>query len=145
LGAMTNDSLSTTYYVLDACALIAFLNREVGASVVDGLLTDPEIVCFAHAINVCEVYYDLVRRSGASTARQAVADLITVGVQIRQDMDTAFWQQVGDLKVNPGKLSLADCFALALAIHTGSTLVTSDHHEFDPLVPLQLCPIQFIR
>ena len=142
---MTNDSLSTSYYVLDACALIAFLNREAGASVVDGLLTDPESVCFAHAINMCEVYYDLVRRSGSPTARQAVADLIAVGVRVRQDMDIAFWQQVGNLKVNPGKLSLADCFALALAIHTGATLVTSDHHEFDPLVPLQLSPIQFIR
>ena len=142
---MTRASSFTAYYVLDACALIAFLNREPGASVIDGLLTDPKTLCLAHAINVCEVYYDMVRQSGTLTARQSVADLIAVGVQVRQDIETEFWQQVGDLKVNPGKLSLADCFALALAIRTGATLVTSDHHEFDPIVPLGLCPIQFIR
>ena len=60
-------------------------------------------------------------------------------------MDTTFWQSVGQLKINPGKLALADCFALALAICTGGTLVTSDHHEFDAVVPLGLCPILFIR
>ncbi len=60
-------------------------------------------------------------------------------------MDTAFWQLAGQLKVNPGKISLADCFALALTIRTGGTLVTADHHEFDVIVPLGLCPILFIR
>lgn len=49
------------------------------------------------------------------------------------------------MKVNPGKISLADCFAPALAIRTGGTLVTSDHHEFDAIVPLGLCPTLFIR
>ena len=142
---MTSAPSVTSQYVLDACALIAFLNREPGAAVVDGLLADPNNGCLAHAINVCEVYYDLVRRSGTPIARQAVVDLAVIGVQIRQDMDTGFWQQVGDLKVSPGKLSLADCFALALAIQSGATLVTSDHHEFDPIVPLGLCPILFIR
>lgn len=142
---MTSAPSVTSQYVLDACALIAFLSREPGAAVVDGLLTDPNNVCFAHAINICEVYYDLARQKGTSTARQAVADLVAVGVQVRQDMDTGFWQQVGDLKVSPGKLSLADCFALALAMQSRATLVTSDHHEFDPIVPLGLCPILFIR
>lgn len=60
-------------------------------------------------------------------------------------MDPAFWQSVGQLKVNPGKLSLADSFAVALAMRLGATLVTSDHHELDALVPLGLCPILFIR
>jgi predicted nucleic acid-binding protein len=59
-------------------------------------------------------------------------------------MSAPFWQLVGQLKVNPGKISLADCFVLALAIDTGGTLVTADH-EFDPIVPLGLCPILFIR
>ncbi|MEZ4706586.1 MAG: type II toxin-antitoxin system VapC family toxin [Caldilineaceae bacterium] len=142
---MTDTPSVTPHYILDACALIAFLGREPGAAVVDGLLADPNNICLAHAINICEVYYDLVRQSGTATARQAVADLVAVGVQVRQDMDTEFWQQAGDLKVSPGKLSLADCFALALAMKSGATLVTSDHHEFDPIVPLGLCPILFIR
>ena len=45
-------------YILDACAMIAFLRGEAGAEVVAEILRDPGDQCFAHAINLCEVYYD---------------------------------------------------------------------------------------
>lgn len=45
----------------DACALLAFLGREPGATVIDGLLVDKGNLCLVHAINLCEVYYDIVR------------------------------------------------------------------------------------
>jgi PIN domain nuclease of toxin-antitoxin system len=132
-------------YILDACAIIAFLRREAGSIIVAQLLSDPNNLCLIHAVNLCEVYYDAVRRTDSATARQDMAALLTGGLVLRTDLDTVFWQSVGDLKINPGKLSLADCFALALAQQEGGTLVTSDHHEFDPIVPLNLCPILFIR
>lgn len=136
---------TTTVYVLDACALLAFLGREPGATVVDSLLIDPRNLCVAHAINLCEVYYDMLRRYDEQTANQVISDLQTAGVQIQAVMDLVFWQRVGKLKVNPGKLSLADCFALALTLHMNATLVTSDHHEFDRIDATGLCPILFIR
>ena len=132
-------------YVLDACALIAFLAGETGAAVVAGLLADPSNLCLIHAVNLCEVYYDAVRKTDVVTARQDVAALLAGGLTLRDDLDTAFWQQVGELKVNPGRLSLADCFALALAQREGAALVTSDHHEFDRIVPLNVATILFIR
>ena len=132
-------------YILDACAIIAFLTGESGNSIVARLLADPNNLCLIHAVNLCEVYYDAVRRTDTATARQDMAALLIGGLVLRTDLDTVFWQSVGDLKINPGKLSLADCFALALAQQEGGTLVTSDHHEFDPIVPLNLCPILFIR
>jgi predicted nucleic acid-binding protein len=49
-----------------------------------------------------------------------------------------------DLKVS-ARISLADCFGIALARRVGGELVTSDHHEIDPILPLRLCPLQFIR
>ncbi len=131
--------------VLDACSQIAFLRREPGSSVVDSLLSDCENMCVTHAVNLCEVYYDVLRSDNVSEARQAADDLAALGIQVRYDMDTEFWQLAGNLKVNPGRLSLADCFALALTIRTGGTLVTSDHHEFDRIEKLGLCPILFIR
>lgn len=142
---MTAPSSTPTIYVLDACALLAFLGREPGAVVIDDLLTNSENSCLVHAINLCEVYYDMVRRSSPELARQAVADLLATGLQVRDDLDGPFWQQAGDLKVSPGKLSLADCFALALTMRTVATLVTSDHHEFDRIAALKLCTILFIR
>ena len=132
-------------YIIDACAIIAFLRREAGSIVVAQLLADPANLCLIHAVNLCEVYYDAVRRTDVATARQDIAALLTGGLVLRTDLDTAFWQSVGELKVNPGKISLADCFALALAQQEQGTLVTSDHHEFDPIVPLNLCSILFIR
>lgn len=130
---------------MDANALLASIRNEPGGHVAEGLLADPNADCIAHSVNLCEVFYDGLRRSGLPTAQQAIADLLALGLTERSDMDTAFWQSVGQLKVNPGKISLADCFALALAIRTGGTPVTSDHHEFDAIVPLGLCPILFIR
>ena len=134
-----------TVHVLDACSQIAFLRREPGADVIDRLLSDTDNRCHTHAVNLCEVYYDVLRSDDVFVARQAVADLVAAGIRVREDMDTLFWQEVGNLKVNPGRLSLAGCFALALTIRTGATLVTSDHHEFDRIEELGLCRILFIR
>jgi predicted nucleic acid-binding protein len=99
----------------------------------------------AHAVNLCEVYYDITRRHNAVTARLSLEKLAELGIQTRTDLESEFIEQVGLLKVNPGKLSLADCFALALAIRNGATLVTSDHLEFDRIAQLGICSILFIR
>ena len=42
---------------LDACAMIAYLQGEVGGSVVQSLLADPSTTCYAHSVNLCEVFY----------------------------------------------------------------------------------------
>jgi len=132
-------------YVMDANALLASVRGEPGGRIAEGLLADSSADCIAHSVNLCEVFYNGIRRADLPTAQQAIEDLIALGLTERPDMDVDFGQLVGQLKVNPGRISLADCFALALAIRTGGTLVTSDHHEFDAVVPLGLCPILFIR
>ena len=58
-----------TIEVLDAGAMLAVLKREAGASVVSSLLADPDTVCMAHAVNVCEVFYDLFRSGGEAAAQ----------------------------------------------------------------------------
>jgi hypothetical protein len=35
--------------------------------------------------------------------------------------------------------------AVAFALREDGTLVTSDHHEFDPIAAAGICPFQFIR
>jgi PIN domain nuclease of toxin-antitoxin system len=143
---MTPSTTHTTLlFVLDSSALIAFLFQEPGAAAVDGLLTSQGNVCLVHAVNLCEVYYDALRRYDAAIADLILQKIDEIGIQTRGDFDTAFIKKVGELKVNPGKIALGDCFALTLAIQSGATLVTSDHHEFDRIDPLGLCPILFIR
>lgn len=116
-------------FVLDACAVIAFLAGELGGVIVAQLIADPNNLCCIHAVNLCEVYYDAIRKTNLPTAKQDMAALLSSGLVLRSDLDTDFWQSVGELKVSPGRLSSADCFALALAQRESATLVTSDHHE----------------
>jgi len=131
--------------VIDACAMIAFLRDEPGAEIVERILTLPTDRCFAQAVNLCEVYYGFLRTSDTQTARTAVADLGRAGIHTRRDMNRAFWQRVGDLKGTIRKISLADCFALTLSEKLSGDVVTSDHHEFDPLVAANLAQVTFIR
>ena len=131
-------------HVLDACAMIAYLRGEPGEIIVNGFLSTPTDVCYAHTINLLEVYYDFIRKHSEPVARQALADLAAAGVIERRDMNTEFVLRVGQLKAR-GRISLPDCFCIVLAQEVSGQVVTSDHHEFDPLVPLGIVPIHFIR
>jgi PIN domain nuclease of toxin-antitoxin system len=131
-------------YVLDACAMIAFLKGEAGADVVENALLEQDSQCMAHAINLCEVYYDFHRAGGASTADDAILDMRALGLVERDDFDEPFWRDAGKLKAQGG-ISPADCFAVTLANRVGGTLLTSDHHEMDAIAAARICSITFIR
>ncbi|MGO8673756.1 MAG: PIN domain-containing protein [Capsulimonadaceae bacterium] len=131
-------------HILDASAIVAYENAETGGTVVRALLANPTAACFAHTINLCEVYYHLIRKTDVPRARQGILQLFADGVIERNDMDRHFWQRVGEHKAR-GKISLPDCFCISLAQELGGEVVTADHHEFDPIVPLGIVPITFIR
>lgn len=132
-------------HVLDACAMIAYLRDEPGAEVVADLLKVPGDRCYAHAVNMAEFFYDAVRRSTVADARRVVRDIYAVGVIPRRDMGERVWQRVGELKGTLKKISIADCFAVALAERLNADVVTSDHHEFDRLAAAGVRRVQFIR
>lgn len=135
-------------YVLDACAMIAYLRNEAGADVVETALLealiDPATQCVAHSVNLCEVFYTFHRDGGERAVADALRDLFAADVMERTDFDQAFWQDAGRLKAG-GKVSLADCFALTLTTRTSGTLLTSDHHELDRIAALGTHDITFIR
>jgi PIN domain nuclease of toxin-antitoxin system len=130
--------------ILDTCAMLAYLRGESGGAVVRGMLQDSSCVCYAHSVNLCEVYYQMMRRSDESTVREGIEDLFADGVIERPDMGRTFWERVGSHKAR-GRIALADCFCLALAQELSGQVVTSDHGEFDPIVATGICPIVFIR
>jgi PIN domain nuclease of toxin-antitoxin system len=131
-------------YVLDASAKVAYLNGEAGGLEVRQLLMDPDAACFAHAVNLCEVFYGFIRNVDEQTARNALTTLYADGVAPRPDMNTDFWMDVGRIKAR-GRIALGDCFCVALARAIAGTAVTTDHGEFDPLVSTGICPILFVR
>ena len=94
--------------VIDASALIAFLRDEPGAEVGENVLGLPQ-TCYAHALNLCEVYYDFWRACNQSAAEGAITDIIGLGIEERVDMDSQFWREVGRFRAVHRKVSLADC------------------------------------
>lgn len=132
-------------FVFDACAVIALLRGEDGAETVASLLGEPKYRCRLQAVNLCEVYYDGIRRGDTTDAARLEELLTKSGFDIETEVSRSLWESVGRLKATLRKISLADCFALAFALRENGTLVTSDHHEFDPVAETGICPIQFIR
>ena len=131
-------------HILDASAIVAYVTGEPGEKIVAALLADSTATCYAHTLNLCEVYYGAIRKTDVQRAQQTIQNLFTDGVIERRDMNRRFWQRVGELKAR-GRISLPDCFCISLAQELGGEVVTSDHGEFDPLVPLGIVPINFIR
>lgn len=128
--------------VLDACAIIAYLRDEDGSEIVEEALLNYN--CAAHAINACEVYKDcLGRGENASQADEIISELKSIGCLIHEDMDESLWKSAAILKTK-GRISIADCFAIALTERLNGTLYTSDHHELDIFAENGF-PIKFIR
>ena len=65
-------------YILDAGSMIAFLDDEPGAEVVEDVLTEPGSTCYAHIFNVAEVYYIYFRRGGMAMAEDAIQRVLPV-------------------------------------------------------------------
>lgn len=132
-------------YVFDLSAVIAFLQREAGAEIVAEILGDPRNRCVLHAINACEVFYDIYRRDGEEDASALEAILTTTGIELVESISSLLWRTAGKLKAEWRRISLADCVALSLAVLERGALLTSDHHELDRIAEAAICPIRFIR
>jgi len=132
-------------FVIDASSLIAFLRHEPGAEVVRQILRDNPDVCYAHVVNLCEVLYDFRRQYGEDTAQQTIETLLSLGLIACDDIDFDFWQQVGRCKSDLRRISLADCFCIALAQRLDGSVVTADHHEFDTVAERDIVSVKFIR
>ena len=130
--------------VLDACSMIAYLRGEPGGDVVNSIISNPINRCYAHVVNLMEVYYEFWRADSPRRAESAISDLLSDHIFPRDDIDTAFWKSVGAVKAQHA-LAIGDCFAIALCQKLKGELVTSDHHEMDALASAGVCPILFIR
>jgi PIN domain nuclease of toxin-antitoxin system len=131
-------------FVMDASSLIAFLKHEQGDEVVREILRNNPYDCHIHVINLCEIFYGFRRQDGESMAQKAMGILLDL-VTLHSDIDVDFWQEVGRYKADLRRVSLADCFCIALAKRLGGSVVTTDHHEFDVIAKQDIIPVIFIR
>jgi PIN domain nuclease of toxin-antitoxin system len=131
---MADDTLQDQRYVLDACALIAYFNDEVGAEKVEELLErarQGEAQLYVAAVNAYEVYYDSLKRD-AGQAQQLLEDVYAMPLTMVEPLDRSLMQSAGEFKTKH-RISLADSIALGLSRRFDALLVSSDHHEFDTI------------
>ena len=139
--------MNTETYILDACALIAFLNDELGAEKMEFLLECAdlgEVTILMFVINLYEVYYDYLRSGGISTASTFLEEVENLPITVVRECSDELLAQAGFFKVNE-KVSLADSFALGLAKLRNGKLVSTDHHEFDLIDQKRLVEFYWLR
>lgn len=129
--------------------MIAYMSKEGGADRVRKVLTlaisDGRVSIHAHVMNLCEVYYNYSRQDGVESALEFLEILASDGVQTRADLDTEFWQDAAQIKAEWKRISLADCFGVALARRLDATFLTTDRHELETLADAKVARIEFIR
>jgi len=135
------------YYVLDACALIAFLNNEAGADVVEELLRKSNLQepnLFLYRLNLLEVYYGIYREVGPQISEQVLEKIRALPVTEVTEITQEVFLEAGRLKATY-RLSLADSIAAAEAKARCASLVTADHHEFDLIATREDIAFRWIR
>jgi predicted nucleic acid-binding protein len=124
-----------TTFILDACALIAVLNKENGAAVVLELLykaANHRATIIMNKFNFLEVYYRIYRDYGNDDANKLNNTMKQMPVIMNNIFTDELLKEAGRLKANY-KMSIADSIAIAEATVSGGTLVTADHHEIEPV------------
>lgn len=130
----------TDGYVFDTEAIIAYLYDEPGSEAVESLLeavTAGREPGYLSETNAAEVYYLVARFEGVDdkptddslrTADRDIRALERGGLTIER----ADWRLAGEVKAD-GRISLADAYAVALAVEQDATLVAGADDDFDEL------------
>ncbi len=138
--------------------MIAWLKGEPeGANVeaIFGAFDEAGADIYAHAVNLCEVFYHVQLDTDEATAHAAIAVLRARGLVERCDMDANFWQEMARTiatarrMIKPdgttASLALGDAFGVALANRLGGQFVTKDRSEIEPLHDAGMVDAHFIR
>jgi ribonuclease VapC len=125
------DPLEVDALVLDAHPVVAFINGEAGAPLIEALLDRAgrgDTRLLMAVVNVAEVMIVQERRGGADASHQTLEllqdlpiDLVTVDLELAA--------RAAYFKVRGG-MSFADCFAAAVAQRDGAPVLTGDR-EFE--------------
>jgi predicted nucleic acid-binding protein len=134
-------------YTLDACALIALLDEEKGAEVVEGLIVkaiNNEVTLFMSVINYTEVYYDRLRRSSADKVLSFLQWMDRLPITIVETTSKAVAREAARIKAH-NRIPIGDAIGLATAASLDASFVTSDHSDFDAIEPKVHVPFLWIR
>ncbi|GHS86791.1 hypothetical protein AGMMS49957_05550 [Synergistales bacterium] len=137
----------TKQYVLDACALIAYLNGENGGALVKSTLIEAakgNVNIRMNKLNLLEVYYDDYRVHGKEAANAMLEVVRGLPITIISEMTDSVFEEAGRLK-SSYKISLADAVVLAETSMCDGAILTADHHELDVVEQNEKINFRWIR
>jgi PIN domain nuclease of toxin-antitoxin system len=133
-------------YILDACALIALLNEEPGADVVQNFITeaiDGKISLHMSIVNIIEVHYGFYNDFGKEVSDAILERVYKMPIQFHRTIDAKVSSEAARLKGTYG-MSLGDAIGLATAISLDGLFVSSDSELKEP-VALENAPVLWFR
>jgi len=114
-------------YVFDSYALLAYLQSEPGADLVEAMINeaqDEAAQILISAINLGEIAYIVERAAGTKKLNETLVLLATLPIEVVA-VNKEFALAAAKYKAkNP--IAYADCFTLALGVQTESKIVTGD-------------------
>jgi len=132
---------------VDACALIAYLFDEEGASLFETFLVkarNMDIDLIMHMANLGEVYYDMVKRNDIVTAKETYEEIKQLPIRFEDRMSDHMVYKIGEVKTS-FRISYADAFAVAQTMLSNAELLTTDHKEFEPLEKAGILKMKWLR
>jgi predicted nucleic acid-binding protein len=135
-------------YILDACALIAFVNEEKGEGyeAVDALIERAAVrdikLCIS-IVNLVEVHYHCIRRDGEEIAGQIVRDVAELPVTVIDTVTDPVSRGASRLKARY-PISLGDAFLCAAAANLSAVIVTKDR-EIEAVEKGESLPVLWIH
>lgn len=126
--------------VLDSYALLAFFENEKGADKVADILRqarDRDKPLLLTAVNWGEVFYIVLRSSGAEAAAKIEEIIDTLPIEI-VTIDRGLAKTAAEFKAAK-RMSYADCFAAALAKQRKADLVTGDKEFKEVESEIKVC------
>jgi len=117
-------------YLLDACALLAFLNEELGKGyekvkeLFDRAVADEITLCMS-LVNLVEVYYRIIQLKGLETADAAMEPVKSLPIKFISDISEEIYLETARCKAHY-PIALADAFLCGTAKSIAATIVTRD-------------------
>lgn len=114
-------------FVLDSWSVMAYLEDEPAGQQVADIIADAHesgVPIMMTVVNAGEVWYIIARETSQADADQSISELKQLGIAF-VDADWELARQAAIFK-SKHKMSLADCFAAALARGRKADLVTGD-------------------
>lgn len=127
------------HYILDSFALLAYLENEVGATIVQERLQaarNNECALFLSTINLGELIYIIERERGLTTAQLALAQVQQLPIQLLEATLTRILAAAHIKAHSP--ISYADAFVVAAAQELQATILTGDPEFAKVAVPVKI-------